>query len=118
MTVYTETPSPDSPFRLGCELVRADGELARSTRIDDFTHALADPVTVDGTTWYPFTEIAVLSEPATMRCPGADLASVALSQESTFGGATTAIGVVALGSGLLALVLGTGGLLTAWVVRR
>lgn len=115
--VYIEAPAEESPFRLGCELVRADGELARSTRIDDFTFALGDPVTVDETTWYPFTEIEVLSEPATLRCPGVDLASVALSQESTFGRSTTFIGMIALGSGLFALVLGTGALLTAWLVR-
>lgn len=118
VTVYTPERPTDSPAMLGCELIEHDGERASGTRIGDFDFALGAPVTLDGTTWYPFTQIEVLPQPATLHCPGDDLASAALSRESTFGRSTTVIGVVALVSGLMGLVLGAGGLLTAWVVRR
>lgn len=118
VTVYTEAPTSKSPYMLGCDLVQADGELASGTAIGGLAYALGDPVTVDGTTWYPFTEIDVLPEPATLRCAEGDLASVALSQETTFGRTTTFIGVFGLGMGLVAVVLGALALLGGWMIRR
>lgn len=118
VTGYTAERPTESPAMLDCELIEHDGEQASGTRIGDFAFALSDPVTVDGTTWYPFAEIEVRSEPATLRCPGGDLSTVALSQESTFGPSTMLIGAVALGAGVLGLVMGSGGLLVAWAARR
>lgn len=116
--VYTARPAGESPRMLGCELVEADGDVASGTRLGAFDHALDDPVTVDGTTWYPFTQIELGSDPATLRCPGDLLSSAGVSQQSTFGGMTTFIGAFALGSGLLSLVLGVGALLAVRLVRR
>lgn len=118
VTVYTPERPTKSPSMLDCELIESDGEPASGTRVGNFTFALSDPVTVDGATWYPLTEIELRSESATLRCPGGDLSTVALSQESTFGRSTTLIGAVAVGAGLLGLVLGSGGLLVARAVRR
>lgn len=116
--VYTAEPSSDSPYMLECELVDADGAAESGTRIGNFDFALGDPVTVGGTTWYPFTEIELRSEPATLRCAGDTLASAALSQQSTFGRSSTVIGLVALGAGVLGLVMGIPALIAGWTIRR
>lgn len=118
VTVYTTARATDSPTMLGCELVEDDGELASGTRIGDFDFALGDPVTARGATWYPFTEIELESQPATLRCSGDILSSAAVSEQSTFGRSSTFIGGFALGSGLLALVLGIVALLAGWKIRR
>lgn len=116
--VYTASPAEDSPTFLGCELVEADGDVASATKLGGLDYALGEPVTVDGTTWHPFTEIDLMPRPATLRCPGDVLAPAAISQQSTFGGSTTLIGSFALGAGLFALVMGVLALLASRVVRR
>ena len=118
VTVYTPERATDSPVMLGCELVEADGDVASGNRIGGFDFALGDPVTVDGATWYPFAQIEVLPEPSTLRCSEADLTTLALSQESTFGRSTLAFGAIALGFGLFAIVLGAAALVAARMVRR
>lgn len=117
VTVYIRQPASDSPRMLGCELVEADGEQASGTRIGNFDFALGDPVTVDGTTWYPFTEIDLRSAPATLRCSGDVLTSAAVSEQSTFGRSSTFIGYFALGSGAIGLILGVVALIAARMVR-
>lgn len=116
--VYTAAPAEESPNMLGCELVEADGDVASATRIGDFDRVLGEPVMVDGTTWYPFTEIEVRSEEATLSCSGDTLSSTAVSEQTTFGRSATFIGLIALGAGVAGLVLGSGALIVAWVVRR
>lgn len=117
VTVYTREPVSDSPRMLGCELVEADGDQASGTRIGNFDFALGDPVTVDGTTWYPFTEIDLRSAPTTLRCSGGVLTSAAVSEQSTFGRSSSFIGYFALGSGAIGLILGVVALITARMVR-
>lgn len=113
-TIYTAEPAGDGPYQLGCELLGADGKPEALTRMDSFTHALRDAVTVEETTWHPFTEIELRSSPATLTCPGDTLASAALSRPTTFGSLSGVIGAFALSSGLVSLVLGT----LALVARR
>lgn len=115
--VFTEAPSSDSPRESGCELVEADGDVASGTRIGAFDFALEDPVTVDGTTWYPFTQVELGPRPATLGCADGTLATAALSEQSTFGRMSTFIGVFALGSGVVALVMGVPALIVGGTIR-
>lgn len=116
--VYTAEPATDSPRRLGCELIEDDGDVASGTRVGNFDFALGDPITVEGTTWHPFTQIELRSEPATLTCPGDTLTPAALSEQSTFGRSTTTVGLVALGAGVLGLVMGVVALIVGWTIRR
>lgn len=114
VTVYTAERSGDSPHELGCRLVDADGAVAQSTRLSGFTHALGDPITVDGATWYPFTEVDLGTSRATLECPGTTvLRPAAVSAPSTFGGSATMIGTFAAGSAVLLLGGGTLALVAA-----
>lgn len=106
VTVYTSSRMDSGPTTLGCQLVEADGDIAQSTRMSSFTSVLGDQVSVDGVTWYPFTEVDLASSTATLDCPGSTLTSAATSTPSTFGGLSTGVGVFAFGTGLLLLVLG------------
>ena len=115
--VYTAEPAGASPRALDCRLVEDDGDVASGTRLGAFDHALADPVTVDGTTWHPFTQVELRSDPATLQCSGDTLTSAALSEQSTFGRLTTLVGVVALGAGLLGIVGGVAALVVARVLH-
>lgn len=116
--VYTAEPATDSPRRLGCELIEDDGDVASGTRVGNFDFALGDPITVEGTTWHPFTQIELRSEPATLTCPGDTLTPAALSEQSTFGRSTTTVGLVALGAGVLGLVMGVPALIAGWTIRQ
>lgn len=116
--VYSSTPVEDAPQRMGCELVEADGDLAQITRMGNVDHLLADPVTVDGATWYPLTEVKTVSQPATLRCPSGQFSSLAVSEASTFGRMSSAVGFFAVASGVLALVVGALAVVVAhWVLR-
>lgn len=116
--VYTPEPASDSPRMLGCELIEDDGDVASGTRIGNVDFALGDPITVEGTTWHPFAQIELRSEPATLTCSDDTLSPAALSEQSTFGRSTTLIGLVALGAGILGLVMGIPALIAGWTIRR
>ncbi|WP_338749373.1 hypothetical protein [Janibacter alittae] len=116
--VYTAEPASDSPRTLGCELIEDDGDVASGTRVGDVDFALGDPVTVEGTTWYPFTQVELQSEPATLTCSGDTLAGAALSEQSVFGRSTALVGLVALGAGVLGLAMGIPALIAGWTIRR
>ncbi|WP_162802782.1 hypothetical protein [Ornithinimicrobium avium] len=111
VTVYVDGPVEDGPSQLGCEVLRADGDVAQGTRMDAFTHALADPVTVEGATWHPLTEVDLFPAPATLSCPDELLSPAALSAPSTFGGDSLLVAGAALGFAPVGIVIGAVALL-------
>lgn len=106
--VYAGAQVDQGPRELGCELVDDRGTAQSQTRLDQLSHALGDPLTVDGVTWYPLTEVSLASRPATLSCPAIP-GQLAVADGGTFGGDSRMIGAFATGTGLLFFLLGAVG---------
>lgn len=115
---YTGSPAGAGPRQLGCEVITEDGALASSLRMGAFDHALRDPITVDGTTWYPLTEVDLTSSPATLRCPGDVLSPAGVAEPSTFGGLTNLVSWTAFSFGLISISMGAIALVALRLTRR
>lgn len=105
LQVYTAAPVERSPRELGCALVDDRGREQPPTRLDQLGHVLGEPVTLDGVTWHPLTEVSLASRAATLSCPGVS-SRLAVADGGVFGSDSRTIGAFATGTGVLFVLVG------------
>ena len=110
--VYSDVEDADDRD-LGCELLDGSGDPVGGVPLNGIAGALADPVEVDGTTFYGAFEASDWPQGGTIECE--QDAQFALGDVSLFGGLTELIRSVALGTAGLSLLLGAAALV---VLRR
>lgn len=110
--VYSSVRGADQ-HDLGCELIDGSGDPVSGLPLNSIAGALADPVEVDGTTFYGAFEASDWPKDGTIECDQGT--QFALGDVSLFGGLTELVRSVALGMAGLSLLLGAGALV---VLRR